>query len=51
MALEAFGDLFGEGHFLGLSKEGCNNQQCLELAFGWLVLEAAEVSRRWFGAA
>jgi hypothetical protein len=36
---------------LGFSKEGRNNQQCLEGAFGWLAFLSSDVSRRQVGAA
>jgi hypothetical protein len=37
VALEAFGDLLRERHSLGFLEKRRNNQQGLELAFGWLA--------------
>jgi hypothetical protein len=51
VALEDFGDLLQEGHLLGFLEKRRNNQQGLELAFGWLALSLSNVTRRSIEAA
>jgi hypothetical protein len=44
MALEAFGDLLGKRHLFACFQKRRNNQQALEGALGWLVLESSKIA-------